>query len=339
MTGARLPGPRPGGDQRASSGSSPTRSWRELQLHCYRCSGRCRTPRTCCRRRWWPLGVASTPSRGGLDAVWLYRITTNRCLNTLRDAGAAAQACHHRWPLRAHTPGRADLAQPYPGELLEGIADTSPGPEARTRPGRRSSSRSSWAARGLPPRQRAALALARRARLPGRGGRRDARDQRGLRRRAPCSAPGDPAGAAARRRPRAAPRPGSAAERELIRRFADAVEATRRRGGRAPDRRRSGRDAPRTSTRGAAAIAAFQPAAARLPAPVRVVAPGPTPSPRSAATSRMGGRRPPRPGWWCSASTATGSRPSPASSTWWPRTASASSDAARLLGDRRRPGP
>jgi DNA-directed RNA polymerase specialized sigma24 family protein len=63
---------------------------------------------------------------GGRSSLrtWLYRIATNRCLNTLRDSSRRPQT----EPIRTVEP---TWLEPYPDVLLDDLPDVAPGPEAR----------------------------------------------------------------------------------------------------------------------------------------------------------------------------------------------------------------
>ena len=104
---------------------------RELQLHCYRILGSLQDSEDLLQETLLAAwrGLDKFEGRASMRS-WLYRIATNRCLNARRDSGR-----------RAPEP-RADLSgptrmteppwlEPYPDVLLEGIADRSPGPDAR----------------------------------------------------------------------------------------------------------------------------------------------------------------------------------------------------------------
>jgi RNA polymerase sigma-70 factor (TIGR02960 family) len=95
--------------------------------------------------------------------TWLYMVATSRCLDGLRSA-------RRRPPVT--TPPRAGLElpeptrlgellrlEPYPDALLEGVADSAPGPEARYETTESISLAFITALQLLPPRQRAALIL------------------------------------------------------------------------------------------------------------------------------------------------------------------------------------
>jgi len=76
-------------------------------------------------------GLGRFQDRASLRA-WLYRIAANRCLNALRDSG------HHPQELppmvEPPEPTRRTepiWLEPYPDVLLEGVADSSPGPQTR----------------------------------------------------------------------------------------------------------------------------------------------------------------------------------------------------------------
>jgi RNA polymerase sigma-70 factor, ECF subfamily len=200
---------------------------RELHLHCYRILGSVQDAEDMVQETllgaWRSLeafeGRASVRS-------WLYRIATNRCLNALR--------ARSRRPRQV--PAMADALEPtgriepvwldpYPDVLLEDIPDRSAGPAARYEA--RESIELSFivALQHLPPRQRAALVLA---------------DVLGFRTGevAAMLDAGETSVKGALQRARAAlraqlpdadrdraPRPSSAGERQLVGRFADAVQS------------------------------------------------------------------------------------------------------------------
>src|SRR6266487_3011527 len=99
------------------------------------------------------------PYRGELQ-FHCYRIATNRCLNSLRDRGRRPKELQ---PMTA-PPEPTRLSEPiwlepYPDILLEGVADTAPGPEARYETRESIGLAFAAALQHLPPRQRAALVL------------------------------------------------------------------------------------------------------------------------------------------------------------------------------------
>jgi RNA polymerase sigma-70 factor (ECF subfamily) len=94
--------------------------------------------------------------------TWLYRIATNRCLNTLRSASRRpAQA----WdvpgvePLAPTRLGELVWLEPFPDGLLEGAIAAPPGPEARYEQTEAISLTFMRALQLLPPRQLAVLVL------------------------------------------------------------------------------------------------------------------------------------------------------------------------------------
>jgi RNA polymerase sigma-70 factor (TIGR02960 family) len=197
---------------------------RELQLHCYRILGSVQDAEDMVQETLLAAwrGLDAFEGRASVRS-WLYRIATNRCLNALR----ARSRRPREVPAMADAPEPTRWTEPvwlepYPDALLE---DVSAGPAARYEA--RESIELSFIAglQHLPPRQRAALVLgdvlgyrtAEIAELLGTG---EAsvkgslqRARATLRERLPD---------ADRER---APRPDSAAERELVGRFADAVHS------------------------------------------------------------------------------------------------------------------
>ncbi|HEX6698876.1 MAG TPA: sigma-70 family RNA polymerase sigma factor [Solirubrobacteraceae bacterium] len=199
---------------------------RALQLHCYRILGSLHDAEDMVQETllaaWRSLetfeGRASVRS-------WLYRIATNRCLNALRARSRRPREVPAMAdPLEPTRRIEPMWLEPYPDVLLDSIADGAPGPAARYES--RESIELSFIVglQHLPPRQRAALVLAdvlgfRTAEVAAmldtgevavKGALQRARAT--LRERLP---------AADRER---APQPSSAVERELVGRFADAVE-------------------------------------------------------------------------------------------------------------------
>jgi RNA polymerase sigma-70 factor (TIGR02960 family) len=200
---------------------------RELQLHCYRILGSVQDAEDMVQETllaaWRSLeafeGRASVRS-------WLYRIATNRCLNALRARSRRPREVpamgDSLQPTRRTEPV---WLEPYPDVLLEDIPDRSAGPAARYEA--RESIELSFivALQHLPPRQRAAVVLSdvlgfRTAEVAemldtGEASVKGAlqRARATLRARLP---------AADRER---APRPNSASERQLVGRFADAVQS------------------------------------------------------------------------------------------------------------------
>jgi RNA polymerase sigma-70 factor (TIGR02960 family) len=201
---------------------------RELELHCYRMLGSVQDAEDILQETLvaaW-RGLARFEGRASLRA-WLYRIATNRCLNALRDAGRRPPPPPVA-PFEPPVPtrhGEPTWLQPYPDVLLEGIADTSPGPAARYEA--REAVELAFVAglQQLPPRQRAALVLRdvlgfRTAAVAAMLGTSEASVKGALRRARATLDERRPT--ADRRR---TPLPHSARERELTRRFADAFEA------------------------------------------------------------------------------------------------------------------
>jgi RNA polymerase sigma-70 factor (TIGR02960 family) len=134
---------------------------RELRLHCYRILGSLQDAEDQLQETllaaWRAL--ESFEGRASLRA-WLYRIATNRCLNALRDRKRRPQEV----PSMVEPPEPTRMAEPtwlepYPDALLEGLTDTTPGPEASYDTRESVGLAFVAALQHLPPRQRAALVL------------------------------------------------------------------------------------------------------------------------------------------------------------------------------------
>jgi RNA polymerase sigma-70 factor (TIGR02960 family) len=198
---------------------------RALELHCYRILGSVQDAEDVVQETL----LAAWRSLGGFEArasvrSWLYRIATNRCLNALR--------ARSRRP--REVPAMADVleptrwtepvwVEPCPDALLEGLPDGAAGPAARYEAREAIELSFVVALQHLPPRQRAALVLAdvlgfRTAEVAALIGTGEASVKGALQRARATLRARLPA--ADRER---APAPGSAAERRLVGRFADAV--------------------------------------------------------------------------------------------------------------------
>lgn len=119
-----------GGDEEAF-GSLVDPYRRELQLHCYRILGSLQDSEDLLQETLLAAwrGLDKFEGRASMRS-WLYRIATNRCLNARRDSARRAPEP------RGDLPGPTRMTEPpwlepYPDVLLEGIADRSPGPDAR----------------------------------------------------------------------------------------------------------------------------------------------------------------------------------------------------------------
>jgi RNA polymerase sigma-70 factor (TIGR02960 family) len=201
---------------------------RELQLHCYRILGSLQDAEDMVQETllaaWRSLETFE--ARSSVRA-WLYRIATNRCLNALRSRSRRPREVR---AMGAEAPDPTRLTEPiwlepYPDVLLEEMPDRSAGPAARYEARESVELAFIAALQGLPPRQRAVLVL---------------RDVLGFR-TAEVAAMLDTSDASVKgalQRGRAtlearletgerehAPAPNSAREREVVGRFADAVES------------------------------------------------------------------------------------------------------------------
>jgi RNA polymerase sigma-70 factor (TIGR02960 family) len=135
---------------------------RELQVHCYRMLGSVQDAEDALQdtllAAWQGLREFE---RHASIRTWLYRIATNRCLNTLR---AARRRPAIQWNVPGVEPppptrlGEVTWLEPFPDALLAGAADT-PGPETRYEQAEAISLAFVTALQVLPPRQLAVLIL------------------------------------------------------------------------------------------------------------------------------------------------------------------------------------
>jgi RNA polymerase sigma-70 factor (TIGR02960 family) len=200
---------------------------RELHVHCYRILGSVQDAEDMVQETLLAAwrGLERYEERASLRA-WLYRIATNRCLNALRDSGRRPRESPGL-PFEVPEPTRRGeplWLEPYPDVLLDGLAAPSPGPEARYETREAVTLAFVAALQHLPPRQRAVLVL---------------RDVLGFRAAevAEMLEGSEASVNSALQRARAtletrrpadrerAPLPRSPSERELVERFADAVES------------------------------------------------------------------------------------------------------------------
>jgi RNA polymerase sigma-70 factor (TIGR02960 family) len=213
------------GDEEAFRGLTESRR-RELQLHCYRILGSVQDAEDMVQETflaaWRSLGAFE--GRASVRS-WLYRIATNRCLDALRARSRCPREVQAMDDSPAPTRRTEPLwLEPYPDVLLEDIPDRAPGPAARYESRESIELAFIVALQGLPPRQRAALVLrdvlgfhtAEVAEMLETGG----GSVKGALQRARATLrarlPADD-----RER---APLPNSAAERQLLGRFADAFQ-------------------------------------------------------------------------------------------------------------------
>ncbi len=197
---------------------------RELQVHCYRMLGSLTDAEDLLQETLLAAwrGLAGFREQASVRS-WLYRIATNRCLNALRSAGRRipTEPAPPFQPPEPSRRGEITWLQPYPDTLLEGIADTAPGPEARHQATEAVELAFVAALQRMPPRQATALVL------------RDvlgfAADEvagmLGTSHTAVKGALQRARAALERTRAGQAPRPVSALEHDLARRFADAFVA------------------------------------------------------------------------------------------------------------------
>lgn len=136
---------------------------RELQLHCYRMLGSFQDAEDALQdtmlSAWQGLG--GFEGRASLR-TWLYQIATNRCLNLRRAAGrrpAKAWDVPNIEPPEPTRLGEIVWLEPYPDDLLDGIADAAPSPHACYEQTESISLAFVTALQRLPPRQLSVLIL------------------------------------------------------------------------------------------------------------------------------------------------------------------------------------
>jgi RNA polymerase sigma-70 factor (TIGR02960 family) len=204
---------------------------RELQLHCYRIVGSVQDAEDLLQETLLAAwrGLDRFEGRASLRA-WLYRIATNRCLNALRDAGRRPRNVPpppEASPMPPEPTRQAEpiWLEPYPDVLVEGVADRTPGPEARYEVREAIGLAFVAGLQHLPPRQRGAVVLRdvlgfKSAEVADMLGSSEASVNSALQRARSALDARLPAGGREN-----APLPRSAAERALVGRFADAFES------------------------------------------------------------------------------------------------------------------
>jgi RNA polymerase sigma-70 factor (TIGR02960 family) len=199
---------------------------RELQLHCYRILGSMQDAEDMVQETLLAAWRSLEAFEGRSSVrTWLYRIATNRCLNALRARSRRPREVQAMGDSPEPTRRTEPIwLEPYPDVLLEELPDRSPGPAARYEARESTELAFIVALQGLPPRQRVALVL---------------RDVLGFRTAevAEMLDTGEASVKGALQRARSAleerlpadrdraPQPNSARERQLVGRFADAVES------------------------------------------------------------------------------------------------------------------
>jgi len=136
---------------------------RELQVHCYRILGSAQDAEDALQETLLAAwrGIGGFEGRASIR-TWLYQIATSRCLNAVRAASRRPPVDSPLSGLALPEPtrlGEVSWLEPYPDVLLEGLADTAPGPEARYEATEAISLAFVTALQLLPPRQRAVLIL------------------------------------------------------------------------------------------------------------------------------------------------------------------------------------
>jgi RNA polymerase sigma-70 factor (TIGR02960 family) len=199
---------------------------RELQLHIYRIVGSAQDAEDLLQETLLAAwrGLAQFQERASVRA-WLYRIATNRSLDVLRASRRRPEDLQRMTEMPEPTRyGEPIWLQPYPDVLLEGIPDHAPGPEARYEAKEASALAFIVGLQHLPPQQRAVLVLRdvlgfRAAEVAETLDTTDASVNSLLRRARAAFESRLPASGRDR-----APLPNSKLERDIVGRFADAIE-------------------------------------------------------------------------------------------------------------------
>jgi len=136
---------------------------RELQVYCYRFLGSLADAEDALQETLlsaWQ-GLAGFEARASVR-TWLYKVAASRCLDALRSARRRPRVNMPSGGLEVPEPtrlGEVLWLEPYPDDLLDGVADAAPGPEARYELAESVSLAFIKALQLLAPRQRAALIL------------------------------------------------------------------------------------------------------------------------------------------------------------------------------------
>ena len=159
MTDRTLARARSGDDDAFRDLTDPYR--RELQLHIYRIVGSAQDAEDLLQETLLSAWRALGQFRGSDRAVraWLYTIATNRSLDALRASRRRADRQRMTGVPEPTRHGQPMWLEPYPDVLLEGIADQAPGPEARYEAKEAIALAFIVGLQHLPPQQRAVLVL------------------------------------------------------------------------------------------------------------------------------------------------------------------------------------
>lgn len=132
---ATLARARAGDDEAFRALTDPHR--RELQLHCYRILGSVQDAEDMLQETLMAAwrGLEAFEGRASVR-TWLYRIATNACLGVLRRTRPAREIPPPpeppgAYPAATRTTAEPVWLEPYPDSWLDGLPDLMPGPEAR----------------------------------------------------------------------------------------------------------------------------------------------------------------------------------------------------------------
>src|SRR5919109_251363 len=134
---------------------------RELQLHIYRIVGSVQDAEDLLQETLFAAwrGLEQFEARASIRA-WLYRIATNRSLDALRASRRRPEAMRRMAEVPEPTRRTEPIwVEPYPDVLLERIPDEAPGPEARYERKEATALAFIVGLQHLPPQQRAVLVL------------------------------------------------------------------------------------------------------------------------------------------------------------------------------------